>query len=161
MNRARAHDKVDCDFCAIARGDDRSVEVVSEAKTWIAFFPTNPATPGHTLVVPRRHVVDLWEVEPELAGELMEAVVLVGRAIRGALKPEGMNLITSAGKVAEQTVFHLHLHVVPRWHRDNFGKIWPIEGKSFQDSALEDIADRIRDAVREERKGVLRQPERG
>lgn len=151
MSKLLDNDEVDCDFCAIARGEDRFVEVVGEAKNWIAFFPTNPATPGHTLIIPRRHVVDLWEVELDLAAELMKAVVLVGRAIEVSLKPEGMNLITSAGKVAEQTVFHLHLHVVPRWHRDNFGKIWPIEGKSFQESDLENIADRVREAIREER----------
>jgi histidine triad (HIT) family protein len=61
-----------------------------------------------------------------------------------------MNLITSAGKVAEQTIFHLHLHVVPRWHRDDFGRIWPIEGKIFQDRELEKVADRIREVMREE-----------
>lgn len=136
-----------CDFCAIARGEDRSVEVVCEGESWIAFFPLDPATPGHTLVVPRAHVVDLWEVEPPLAADLIAAVVRVGRAIGASLKPEGMNLITSAGKAAEQTVFHLHLHVVPRWQRDGFGQIWPIEGK-FEDADLEDVADRIREACR-------------
>ena len=65
--------------------------------------------------------------------------------IDASLKPEGMNLVTSAGKVAEQTVFHLHLHVVPRWQRDGFGQIWPTQGK-FEDADLEDVADRIREA---------------
>jgi len=135
-----------CPFCAIARGLDRSVEVVSEGDTWVAFFPHEPATPGHTLVIPRTHVVDLWQLEPNLATDLMEAVVGVGRAIDTALSPEGMNLITSAGKTAEQTVFHLHLHIVPRWERDGFGRIWPTEGR-FQDTDLEDFADRIRSEV--------------
>jgi diadenosine tetraphosphate (Ap4A) HIT family hydrolase len=134
-----------CDFCAIARGEDRSVEVVCEEESWIAFFPLDPATPGHTLVIPRQHVVDLWEVEPPLGADLMAAVIRVGCAIGASLKPEGMNLITSAGKVAEQTVFHLHFHVVPRWQRDGFGQIWPVEGK-FEDADLEDVADRIREA---------------
>jgi histidine triad (HIT) family protein len=151
MSQRLDNDEVHCDFCAIARGEDLSVEVVGEADNWIAFFPTNPATPGHTLIIPRKHVVDLWEVEFELAAELMMVVVIVGRAIEVSLKPEGMNLISSAGTIAEQTVFHLHLHVVPRWHRDDFGRIWPIEGKSFQKSNLENIADRIREAFREER----------
>ena len=75
----------------------------------------------------------------------MAAVIRVGRAIDRSLKPEGMNLITSAGKVAEQTVFHVHLHIVPRWHRDGFGRIWPVEGK-FEDADLENVADRIREA---------------
>lgn len=136
----------DCAFCAIARGEDRSVEIVCEAESWIAFFPKEPATPGHTLVIPRIHVTDLWEVEPPLGSELMAAVIRVGRAIEKALKPEGMNLITSSGRVAEQTVFHLHLHIVPRWKRDNFGRIWPIEGKKYEDTTLDAIADRIRKA---------------
>lgn len=148
MNQSLDNGNVDCAFCAIVRGDDRSVNVVSEADDWIAFFPTNPTTPGHTLIIPRRHVIDLWEVEPGLAAELMKAVVRVGRAIDKSLKPEGMNLITSAGKVAEQTIFHLHLHVVPRWHRDDFGRIWPIEGKTFQDRDLEKVADQIREVMR-------------
>lgn len=134
-----------CAFCAIARGDDQTVEIVCEDERWIAFFPLNPATPGHTLVVPRTHVADLWKVDLPLAGELMEAVIRVGRAIDTSLHPHGMNLITSAGETAEQTVFHLHLHVVPRWQRDGFGRIWPVDGK-YEDADVEDVADLIRGA---------------
>lgn len=134
-----------CAFCAIAQGKDQSVEVVCEDESWIAFFPLDPATPGHTLVIPRKHVVDLWDVDASLGADLIAAVVRVGRAIDASLKPEGMNLITSAGKAAEQTVFHLHLHVVPRWQRDGFGQIWPVEGK-YEDADLGDFADRIREA---------------
>jgi histidine triad (HIT) family protein len=132
-----------CEFCAIARGENRSVEVVCEAENWIAFFPLDPATPGHTLVIPRKHIADLWEAEPALAAQLMTAVIRVGRAINASLRPDGMNLITSAGSVAEQTVFHLHLHVVPRWRRDGFGDIWP-PTKKYTDSQLGNVADRIR-----------------
>jgi histidine triad (HIT) family protein len=135
----------ECEFCAIVRGDDRSVEVVCEGDSWMAFFPLNPATPGHTLVIPRVHVADLWKIDPPLAANLMSAVVQVGRAIEEALAPEGMNLITSAGETAEQTVFHLHLHLVPRWHRDGFGRIWPVEGK-YEDADMGDVASRIREA---------------
>jgi histidine triad (HIT) family protein len=142
------NDAADCVFCDIARGKDRTVDVVCEDEDWISFFPLNPATPGHTLVIPRKHVADLWQVEPPLSGELMTAVIRVGRAIDRALKPEGMNLITSAGQTAEQTVFHLHLHVVPRWRRDGFGRIWPVEGR-YDDDALEDIADLVRAACAE------------
>lgn len=135
-----------CAFCAIARGQDRSVEIICEEEGWVAFFPLDPATPGHTLVIPRSHVSDLWHTEVPLATTLMEAVLRVGRAIQVALEPEGMNLITSAGSAAEQTVFHLHLHLVPRWRRDGFGRIWPVEGKNYQDKQLEDAAGRIRAA---------------
>lgn len=143
---SQAHNEThDCPFCAIARGEDDSVEVVCQSPTWVAFFPLEPATPGHTLVIPRAHVSDLWDAEPSLASELMGAVVKVGRAIDDALNPEGMNLITSAGRVAEQTVFHLHLHVVPRWRKDGFGAIWPREGESYTDAELETAARQIRE----------------
>jgi histidine triad (HIT) family protein len=134
-----------CDFCAIARGGDHSVEIVCQGREWVAFFPIDPATPGHTLLIPRTHVADLWALQPALATELINAVIRVGRAIDSSLKPEGMNLITSAGAAAEQTVFHLHLHIVPRWRRDGFGAIWP-PPKKYTDSQLENVADRIRAA---------------
>ncbi|MDQ2910954.1 MAG: HIT domain-containing protein, partial [Actinomycetota bacterium] len=63
------------------------------------------------------------------------------------LTPEFLNLITSAGKAAEQTVFHVHFHIVPRWQRDGFGPIWPVEGK-YEDADLEPVADRIREACK-------------
>ncbi len=132
-----------CEFCAIVRGDDVSVEVVCEGEAWLAFFPLDPATPGHTLVVPRRHVSNLWEADAALGAELMTAVIRVGRAIRAVLAPAGMNLITSAGQAAEQTVYHLHLHVLPRWHADRMDQIWP-EKDERQDADLHGLANRIR-----------------
>lgn len=137
--------KSDCDFCRIARAEDTSVEILCEADNWLAFFPLNPATPGHTLVIPRVHVSDLWQVETTLGSDLMAAVIKVGRAIDAALTPQGMNLITSAGEAAEQTVFHLHLHVVPRWRMDGFGRIWPTD-RRYEDARLGDVANRIRSA---------------
>lgn len=136
-----------CAFCDIANGKDDTVEVVATSKHWIAFFPLEPATPGHTLIIPRRHVRDLWKIEDAgLARELIDAVVLVGRAVENVLQPEGMNLISSAGTAAEQTVLHLHLHLVPRWHHDGFGRIWP--PKHYTANALKDgLAARIRDSL--------------
>jgi diadenosine tetraphosphate (Ap4A) HIT family hydrolase len=137
----------DCEFCSIARGTDRAVEVVCEAESWVAFFPLKPATIGHTLVIPRRHVVDLWSADPPTAAALMMAVIQVGRAIKTALTPEGMNLITSSGEVAEQTIYHLHLHVLPRYQEDGFDDIWPPK-RELPEVDLEGVADRIREACR-------------
>jgi histidine triad (HIT) family protein len=145
VNTAASHDAHACSFCAIAKGQDRSVTVVCEGESWIAFFPHEPATPGHTLVIPRTHVTDLWDLESPLSCELMTAVIRVGKAVNVAVNPEGMNVITSSGASAEQTVFHLHVHVVPRWASDGFGRIWP-PGSPYRDSRLADVADRIREA---------------
>lgn len=132
----------DCDFCAIARHEDTSVEVVAEGSEWIAFFPLEPATPGHTMVIPKAHVRDYWEGDVGLVQDVSTALLRVGQAIQRAVSPEGMNMITSAGSAAEQTVFHLHIHLVPRWTRDGFGKIWPVESK-YEDDQLVDVAARI------------------
>ncbi len=137
-----------CSFCAIAHGHDPHVEVVADDTDWIAFFPLNPATPGHTLVIPRAHVRNLWDADLELASVVMRAAVLVGRAIDTALKPQGMNLITSDGRVAEQTVFHLHLHLVPRWKDDGFGQIWPT-GHKYESIDKTNLAGSIKSAFAE------------
>jgi len=130
-----------CPFCQIASGQDSSAHVVAQGPEWVAFFPLEPATAGHTLVIPRQHVADLWAAPENLAGPLMRAVMQVGRAVQAELRPQGMNLISSAGTAAEQTVFHLHLHLVPRWEKDGFGRIWPEQG--IEDD-LGELAERVR-----------------
>lgn len=121
--------------------------MIQEEATWVAFFPLTPATAGHTLVIPRLHVTNLWDAPHEVAADLMDAVVRVGRAIRNALSPAGMNLITSSGAEAEQTVYHVHLHVVPRYPNDGFGEIWPPK-QELPGVDLEGVADRVRQALR-------------
>jgi histidine triad (HIT) family protein len=137
----------DCEFCAIASGKS-DAEIVCDGEHWVAFFPLAPATPGHTLIIPRAHVKDLWEPSNKMGRELMAAAIEVGRAIKSALEPDGMNLITSAGAAAEQTVSHLHLHVVPRWDDDGFGEIWPPK-KHIKWATKHDAAAQIRAAFAE------------
>ncbi|TDW70591.1 HIT family protein [Kribbella pratensis] len=144
---ARSPGVDDCSFCRIAHGDEHPAQVVAEGEDWIAFFPLHPATIGHTLVIPRVHVSDLWQASPELAGSLTGQCVRVGRAIELALSPDGMNLITSKGAAAEQSIFHLHLHLVPRWSGDGFGTIWP-DSSADDGVDLSKVAASIRDAWR-------------
>jgi histidine triad (HIT) family protein len=137
----------DCPFCAIAQGWEPSARIVASAPAWVAFFPPQPATPGHTLVIPRRHVPDFWAADETTTAEVSRAAVDVGRGIQRALSPDGLNLITSAGDAAEQTVLHLHVHVVPRWVDDAFGKIWPPKGLVAQvdvDAAFERVRREMR-----------------
>ncbi len=119
--------------------------MVATGDDWVAFFPLAPATTGHTLIVPREHVIDLWHARQSLVYALGWAAVEVGRAVQAALRPDGMNLITSAGSAAEQTVYHLHLHIVPRWHADDFGTIWP--EKHLSPGIDRSLEDKIRQAL--------------
>lgn len=114
----------DCEFCGIIRGETEA-RLVGEAEDVIAFLPLTPATLGHTLVVPRQHITDIWSLPTALLLPLGEVTLRTAYAIKRALHPEGLNIINSNGAAASQTVAHLHIHVVPRWDGDAVGDIWP------------------------------------
>lgn len=134
-------DDAGCPFCRIVAGADPDAQIVGRGEGWVAFFPMHPATRGHTLVVPKTHARDFWEAGPAIVAKLAVACVTVGRALNDVLASEGMNLVTSAGDVAEQTVFHLHLHVVPRWRGDAIHQIWPPEAESHETVSPELVRD--------------------
>lgn len=90
-----------------------------------AFFPLEPATRGHTLIVPNRHVSDLADLTAVEGRDLSEALLRTARAIRAALSPDGLNVIQSTGAAATQTVPHVHFHLVPRWSDDRMTLRWP------------------------------------
>lgn len=136
----------DCDFCEIAAGRSPA-EIVFEDDDSVAFIPLRPAAVGHALIIPKRHIVDIYELDASAGAPLIEATTRVANAIKRALSPDGMNLISSAGAAATQTVFHLHLHLVPRWTGDHIGDIWP-PSEPWSDSATEGVAGVIRDSVR-------------
>ncbi|MDH6217603.1 HIT family protein [Streptomyces pseudovenezuelae] len=140
-----AEDSAECSFCLIAQGRSEA-EVVFESSENVAFLPLNPATLGHTLVVPRKHVRDLWDLESGSAKSLMESTLRVAHGLRIALKPQGLNLINSSGSAATQTVFHLHMHLVPRWDGDRVGDIWPPK-RPLADAAREQLASEVREGV--------------
>ncbi len=136
----------DCPFCQIAARDAPDAREVYRDEYVIAFFPPEPATLGHTLVAPRRHVRDIWEVDDTLGERIAVATLRVARAVNAAMHPDGLNVIQSNGDAATQTVMHLHVHVVPRWAGDALGRIWPPEtaySDNQKDSAWQAIRDQL------------------
>ncbi|MBD0020855.1 HIT domain-containing protein [Gordonia sp. (in: high G+C Gram-positive bacteria)] len=117
--------ETDCPFCEIIYRDDPDVREVYRDENVVAFFPTEPAVLGHTMVVPRRHVPDIWSLRSNEAADLAAAVLRLADAVRASVRPEGLNVIQSNGTVATQTVPHLHVHIVPRNAGDAMGPIWP------------------------------------
>jgi histidine triad (HIT) family protein len=115
-----------CEFCEIIAHDEPA-SVVLRTDEVIAFFPIEPATLGHTLVVPTKHLPDIWGLDESTAERLSLVTLKVARAVRSALNPDGLNIIQSNGAAATQTVQHLHVHVVPRWADDEMGRIWPVK----------------------------------
>lgn len=113
----------DCIFCKILAGE-LPATIVDEDEHTIAFMDINPATRGHALVVPRLHVADLLSIDPhELAAVTLAAQRLAARAM-ARLKADGINVLNSCGAAAWQTVFHFHLHVIPRYQGDPLRLPW-------------------------------------
>jgi histidine triad (HIT) family protein len=129
-----------CLFCKIVAGDLPSRRVYAD-DTAYAFLDIAPWHPGHTLVVPKRHVVDLVAGEPALA-ELAPAVEVVSRLLVGRLGADGLNLFSAAGVVAGQEVFHLHLHLIPRYASDPGGRAM-FKPHSVTDAELDEIHARL------------------
>lgn len=138
--------KPGCPFC-FATLDASITPVVYETAEVYALFPLEPAALGHTLVIPRRHIPDLWALDPSDAPPLADAVLRLSYAIRRGLRPDGLNIINSAGAAATQTVSHLHIHIVPRWVGDAFGDLWPRPSPPLSTQAVHDAAASIRSAL--------------
>jgi diadenosine tetraphosphate (Ap4A) HIT family hydrolase len=136
----------DCIFCAIVAGRAEA-SVVHEDDDVIAFLDLHPVTPGHLLVVPKRHSVGLEDTDPETGRRVWSVAHDLARALRrSSLRTEGINLLLCDGEAAFQTVFHLHLHVIPRFDRDGWSVIF--EGQQARERSLLDHHARlIRDAI--------------
>ncbi len=133
----------DCIFCKILAGDIPAL-IVDEDERTIAFMDIAPATHGHALVIPRAHATDLLSIEREdLAAVALSAQRLATRA-KERLGADGVNLLNSCGRAAWQTVFHFHVHVIPRYEDDPLRLPWvPSEGDREQiEAAAQELTDR-------------------
>ena len=113
----------DCIFCKIVAGEVPSTRVDEDERT-VAFMDVNPATRGHVLVVPREHVVDLLAIGHEDLAACAATAQRVARRQKERLSADGVNLINSCGAAAWQTVFHFHIHVIPRYAGDPLRLPW-------------------------------------
>jgi histidine triad (HIT) family protein len=131
----------DCLFCGIVEGSVPSQTVDSDERT-LAFMDIAPATPGHALVVPRKHSADLLEIGSEDLFATIAASQRLARKLRETLDADGVNLINACGAAAWQTVFHFHIHVIPRYEDDPLKLPWvPEEGDADE---IARIAARMR-----------------
>jgi histidine triad (HIT) family protein len=134
-----------CIFCMIVAGD-APARVVHEGDRTLAFLDINPATRGHTLVIPRTHCTDLLDADPTDLAEVVEVAQRTARAAVNDLGAAGVNLIQSSGVAAFQTVFHLHVHVVPRYADDGIVLPWiPSPGNAEEmDATATDLRAALR-----------------
>lgn len=127
-----------CVFCRIL-AEESPARIVARFPQAVAFLPLRPAVPGHTLVVPHRHLTSPIDMDAATAHALADAVLAVARRVAAVMEPEGLNIMQSTGAVASQTVAHLHVHVVPRASGDGIPGFWP-PGQDTEPLELDRIA---------------------
>jgi len=116
----------ECLFCKIVSGEIPATRVVEDDRT-VTFMDINPATRGHVLVVPREHSQDLLAIDPEDLAAVARAGQRIAAVMPERLGADGVNLLNSCGRAAWQTVFHFHLHVIPRYGADPLRLPWTPE----------------------------------
>ncbi len=134
----------ECLFCGIIAGEVPAQILDSDEHT-VAFMDINPATKGHALVVPRAHSADLLEIADDDLEHTMVAARRLARTIDDALKPDGFNILNSCRPAAWQTVFHFHMHVIPRYDDDPLKLPWIPRGADA--AAIIATAERIRAVI--------------
>ncbi len=117
----RAHSMTVCIFCQIAAGQEPSSNVY-EDEICLAFMDIQPVNPGHVLIIPKMHSNDLSDLPPQVGAHLFQVAQRIALSLPATnLKNEGIDLFLAHGEAAGQDVFHVHLHVIPRYRGDGFG----------------------------------------
>lgn len=137
---------MDCIFCKIVAGEIPSYKVY-EDDVVLAFLDITQGTKGHTLVIPKKHVENIYELDEELASEFFKRVPKIARAIKEAFNPIGLNIVNNNDKPL-QSVFHYHIHLIPRYEDDgmvlstlnNYGK--------FESDYLAGLAKEIQNKIK-------------
>lgn len=114
---------VTCLFCAIVSGVAAARRVYEDERT-LAFLDIAPATRGHTLVIPKEHTEDIWSISEKSAPAVAVATLRVAHLLRERLPLAGVNVMQANGTAAWQEVFHLHVHVIPRYPGDRLQRAW-------------------------------------
>ena len=135
----------DCVFCRIVAGQIPSTRVYEDDDV-LAFMDIGQVNPGHVLVAVKRHAENLYALEETQAAAIARASVRVARAIRDAFAPPGLSVYQANGKPAGQTVFHYHVHLVPRHEADGMELTWPVKNPSRE--KLMEYATRIVERLR-------------
>ncbi|HEY0607763.1 MAG TPA: HIT family protein [Herpetosiphonaceae bacterium] len=114
---------MDCIFCSIIAGEIPSHKVYEDDAT-LAFLDINPASRGHVVVIPKEHAADLFSLSPDALADTAKTTQTVARLLQRGVRPEGINVLQNNGPVAGQSVFHYHVHLIPRWSGDRALGMW-------------------------------------
>ena len=132
-----------CIFCKIIADQIPSVQIYEDADT-LAFLDINPVNPGHTLVIPKTHYVNVFDAPEEMWTRVMATAKKIAHALEKGLPTGDVNITTNNGAHSGQMVFHSHVHVIPRYEGDGFG-LW--HGTPYKDGEAHEIAEKIKIAL--------------
>jgi histidine triad (HIT) family protein len=131
-----------CPFCNIAQGK-AAASIVYEDSTTIAFMDANPASTGHTLIIPKEHWENIYEIPENVLAEMAKVIKQVSSAVKKTVDADGISIFQLNGKAAGQSVMHFHVHVIPRFRGDSI-----VGHKGFgnpESRKLDEIARKIRE----------------
>jgi histidine triad (HIT) family protein len=131
-------------FSKIVSGEIPALKIYEDQAT-LAFMDISPASRGHTLVISKDAHADIYELPPETLVAVTHTVQRVARGLRAALQPDGINIIQNNGAAAGQTVFHYHVHIIPRWEGDNAVRLW--QPHDADQAELRTLAEQIGAAI--------------
>ena len=129
-----------CIFCKIINGDIPSRRIY-EDENFVVMMDVSPASKGHSLLLPKEHYANLFEMPDALLEELLKVAQKVAAQMKESLQADGINLLQNNGVAAGQTVFHFHLHLIPRYGNDAVGEMW--EHQEISDTYMEDMRKKI------------------
>ena len=135
--------KIDCPFCRIA-AHERHAVIVQEDNDLLVIMGLFPATPGHILVLPKKHVENIYQMPTDLGAHIMSTAIAVAKAIKQRLSPNGLSLIQANELEAGQTIPHFHLHIVPRYKGDPIVLRFGHSNVPVNTEELEQIAHLVR-----------------
>ncbi|MGM0921983.1 MAG: HIT family protein [Bacillota bacterium] len=136
-----------CIFCKIVNGEIPSAKVF-ENEHVVAFLDISQVTKGHTLVIPKVHKENIYELTPDIARNVFEVVPKIANSIKKQFEPIGMNILNNNGEKAGQSVFHYHIHLIPRYGKgDGFGAVWKTHTEEYTPEDLKKIASSIQEGL--------------
>ena len=136
---------MDCIFCKLAGGEIPTATLY-EDDDFRVILDQGPATKGHALILPKKHYANIYELPEEVAARAMVLAKKMAGVMTEALKCDGFNLVQNNGEAAGQTVFHFHMHLIPRYHNDQAGITWT-PGK-LEDDVKEEILAAVTEKVK-------------
>ena len=131
-----------CIFCKIANGEIPSATIY-EDDDFRVILDLGPASKGHALILPKSHAANIYELSDEMAAKAMILAKKMATAMTAALKCDGFNIVQNNGECAGQTVFHFHMHLIPRYKGDEVGLTW--KAGELSDEVRDEILKKVRD----------------